>query len=90
MDAFMLDGWTPILLVGIAFAIVIFLVSLKVSRKTLFKISNVLSLICIVAVIYSIVIIGGWTGMGVGAITVCIFIGIWIGTILGITFKKQR
>lgn len=88
MDAFMLDGWTPILLVGIAFAIVIFLVSRKVSRKALFKTSNILSLICIAAIIYSIVVIGGWEGMGVGAVTICIFIGIWIGTILGITFKK--
>ena len=88
MNAFMLDGWTPILLVGIAFAIVIFLVSRKVSGKALLKTSNILSLICIATITYSIVVIGGWEGMGVGAVTICIFIGIWIGTILGIAFKK--
>lgn len=84
----MLEGWTPILLVGIAFATVIFLVSRKVSRRVLFKISNILSLICIATITYSLVGIGGWEGMGVGAITICIFIGIWLGTILGITLKK--
>lgn len=90
MDFDMLEGWTPILLIGIVFALVIFLLSFKVSRKMLFKVSGVLSLLCFVTVIYSIVIIGGWEGMGIGAVTVCIFIGIWIGTVLGITFKKQR
>lgn len=72
---------------GIAFAIVIFLVFRKVSRKTLFKTSNILSLICIVAVISSIVIIGGWEGMGVGTVAICIFIGIWMGTVLGVINK---
>ncbi len=89
MNSFMLEGWTPILLVVIAFAIVIFLVSLKVSRKTLFKVSGILSLICLVIVISSIVIIGGWEGMGLGITTVCIFLGTWIGTVSGIAFKKR-
>lgn len=84
----MLDGWTPILLVGIAFAVVIFLISRKVARKTLFSICNVLSLICIVVVMYSIVAVGGWEGMGVGIVAVCIFIGVWIGTFFGVLSKQ--
>ena len=54
MDALMLDGWTPILLVGIVIAIIIFFISHKISRKALFLTSTVLSLICVGIVIYSI------------------------------------
>lgn len=89
VDALMLEGWSPILILGIAFAIVLFLISRKVTKKNLFLISNILSLICIVVVIYSILIIDGWEGIGVGVVTVCIFIGIWLGTILGTFSKKQ-
>ncbi len=88
MNRFMLDGWTPILLVGIVFAVVIFLISRKVARATLLTISTVLSLASILAIIYSIVVVGGWEGMGVGIVAVCIFIGIWIGTLLGVVNKK--
>lgn len=90
MDSFMLEGWTPIILIGIVFAIVIFLVSRKVSRKTLFKISNILSLICLIVISYSILIIGGWEGMGLGIFTFSTFIGIWIGTVIGIGNKKEN
>ena len=88
MNRFMLDGWTPILLVGIAFAVVIFLISRKVARKTLLTISTVLSLASILAIIYSIVAVGGWEGMGVGIVAVCIFIGVWIGTFFGVLSKQ--
>ncbi|WP_240949777.1 hypothetical protein [Psychrobacillus sp. BL-248-WT-3] len=47
MDALMLEGWTPILLSGIVFAIGMFITSRKVSRKSLFSTSTVLSMICI-------------------------------------------
>lgn len=36
MDALMLDGWTPILLIGIVVAIIIFFISRKIPRKALF------------------------------------------------------
>ncbi|MEK3981501.1 YesK family protein [Psychrobacillus sp. FSL K6-2836] len=83
MDALMLEGWTPILLCGIVFAIVMFIMSRKVSRNFLFSTSTVLSLICIVVIIYSVFGVGGWEGMGLGLFTVTILVGIWIGTVIG-------
>lgn len=83
MDALMLEGWTPILLCGIVFAIGIFITSRKVSRKSLFSTSTVLSLICIGVIIYSIIGVGGWEGMGLGLFMISILVGIWIGTVIG-------
>jgi len=88
MDVLMLEGWTPILLFGIAFAIVIFILSRKVSKKSLFLISSVLSLICFVVIIYSMIGVGGWEGMGLGFVTITAFLGIWIGTATGVIIKK--
>ena len=84
MDALMLDGWTPVLLTGIIIAIIIFFISRKISKKALFLTSIALSLICVGIVIYSIDGVGGWEGMGLGIFTLSGFIGIWIGTIIGI------
>jgi CHASE2 domain-containing sensor protein len=90
MGRFMLDGWTPILLVGLAFTVVILLLSRKVTRKTLLSISTLLSLMCIVAIIYSIVAVGGWEGMGVAILAASTIIGIWIGTLLGVSSKRKE
>lgn len=68
MDALMLEGWTPILLVGIVIALIVFFISRKISRKALFFIS--------------------WEGMGLGFVTFSGFLGIWIGTIIGVITKK--
>ncbi|MBD8032948.1 MULTISPECIES: YesK family protein [Solibacillus] len=87
MDILMLDGWTPLLLIGIVAAIGIFITSRKVSRKSIFSISTVISLICIVVFIYSIIGVGGWEGMGLGIISFIILAGIWIGTFIGVASK---
>ncbi|MFS0752462.1 YesK-like family protein [Oceanobacillus sp. 1P07AA] len=83
MDAIMLEGWTPILLMGIGSAIILFFISRKISRKALFLTSTLLSLICIGVVIYSKDVVGGWEGIGLGVVTFIVFIGIWLGTIVG-------
>lgn len=83
MDALMLEGWTPILLCGIVFAIGMFITSRKVSRKFLFSTSTALSLICIWIIIYSVIAVGGWEGMGLELFTIAILVGIWIGTVIG-------
>ncbi|MFJ5770172.1 YesK family protein [Psychrobacillus sp. NPDC093180] len=83
MDAVLLDGWTPILLSGIVFVIGMFVMSRKVSRKSLFSTSTVLSLICIGVIIYSVFGVGGWEGMGLGLFMITILVGIWIGTVIG-------
>ncbi|MER2261819.1 MAG: YesK family protein [Psychrobacillus sp.] len=83
MDALMLEGWTPILLCGIVFAIGMFIISRKVSRKSLFSTSTVLSIICIGVIIFSVIGVGSWEGMGLGLFTISILIGIWLGTGIG-------
>ncbi|WP_249872897.1 YesK-like family protein [Oceanobacillus saliphilus] len=88
MDALMLEGWTPILLIGIIVAIIFFFISRKISRKALILISIVLSLVCLGIVIYSIEVVGGWEGIGLLFVTFSGFIGIWVGTISGVIIKK--
>lgn len=90
MDALMLEGWTPILLCGIVFAIGMFITSRKVSRKSLFSTSTVLSLICIGVIIYSVIGVGGWEGMGLGLFTITILVGIWIGTVFGAISRSSN
>jgi len=89
MDALMLEGWTPILLIGIVVTIIIFFISRKISRKALFITSTVLSLVCVGIVIYSIEAFGSWEGMGVGFVTLICLLGIWVGTISGVIIKKN-
>ena len=84
----MLDGWTPILLFGIAITVLLFFISRQISGKALFLMSIVLSLVCVGIVFYSIEVVGGWEGMGLGVFTISSFLGIWIGTIIGLIFKK--
>ncbi len=90
MDVLMLEGWTPILLCGIVFAIGMFITSRKVSRKSLLSTSTVLSLICIGVIIYSIIGVGGWEGMGLGLFMISILVGIWIGTVIGAIFRSPN
>lgn len=90
MDALMLEGWTPILLCGIVFAIVRFITSRKVSRKSLISTSTVLSLICIGVIIYSVIGVGGWDGMGLGLFMITILAGIWIGTVIGAISRSSN
>lgn len=89
INTLMLEGWTPLLLIGINIAVLLFLISRKVSRKVLFFIAVTLSIICFGVVIYSIIGVGGWDGMGIGYVTFTVFVGIWIGTIIGAISKKK-
>ena len=88
MEALMLEGWTPIILCGIVFAMGMFVTSRKVSRKVLLSTATVLSLICIGLIIYSIIGVGGWDGIGLMYLTVTIFVGVWIGTFIGAISKS--
>ncbi|CAM3184570.1 YesK-like family protein [Filibacter tadaridae] len=90
MDALMLEGWTPILLFGIVFAVGMFIMSRKVSRQALFSTSAVLSLICLAVIIYSVIGVGGWEGMGLGVVSITILLGIWIGTIIGALLRSSN
>ena len=88
MDALMLEGWTPILLCGIVFAIGMYITSRKASRNSLFATAIVLSLICIGVIVYSLIGVGGWDGIGLFFLTITIFVGVWIGTFIGAISKR--
>lgn len=90
MDALMLEGWTPILLIGLGFAVLFIIFSRSISRKSLYSVAVISGLICIAVVIYSLIGIGGWDGVGVLFLTVTVFFGIWIGTIVGDVLIKEN
>lgn len=46
-----------------------------------------MSLLCIGLILFSIFVVGGWEGMGLGFFAFTIFIGVWIGTIFGIIYQ---
>lgn len=83
MDAWMLEGWTPFLLISLGTIVVVFLLSRKLARRTLYSISLGIGLLCIGAFFFSMLVIGGWDGMGIGIISICILIGTLIGTLMG-------
>ena len=87
MDALMLEGWTPILLCGIIFAIGMYITSRKISRNSLFATTSVLSLICIGVIIYSVIGVGGWDCVGLVFLTITIFVGVWVGTFIGVVSR---
>lgn len=88
MNALMLEGWTPILLCGIVFAIGMYIISRKVSRKALILTATVLSLNCIGLIIFSKDVVGGWDGIFLAYFTITIFAGVWIGTFIGAISKR--
>lgn len=89
MNTLMLEGWMPILLLGIFFMVIIIFISRNVTKKTLYSLVFVLNLICMGVVILSIVVIGGWEGMGIGFIAISSLVGIWIGTLIGSMSKTE-
>ncbi|WP_238602082.1 YesK-like family protein [Lysinibacillus parviboronicapiens] len=47
-----------------------------------------MSLICFAFVLYSIFVVGGWEGMGLGFVAISVLLGTWLGTIIGISSKN--
>lgn len=88
MNALMLEGWTPILLCGIVFAIGMYIISRKVSRKALVLTATVLSLICIGLIVFSKEAVGGWDGIFLAYFTITSFVGVWLGTFIGAISKR--
>lgn len=86
----MLDGWTPLILLGILFAFMMFFIARKVSKNVLLLTSAVMTLLCFGLILFSILVVGGWEGMGLGFFAFTIFVGVWIGTLFGIIFKNTK
>ena len=74
--------------IGIVVAIFIYVISRKVSRRTLLWIAAVLSLICIGTIIYSIKFVDSWVIFGTIFYSINIFLGTVVGTIAGMIKKK--
>lgn len=89
MDLLMLEGWTPLILMGIIAAILMFLISRKVSKKALYITSSILTLIAIVITIYSTEVVDSWAGFGIFYLTIILILGVWIGTIIGAINKHE-
>ena len=90
MDTLMLEGWTPLLLMGIVAAIIMFFISKKVSKKALFISTAILTLIGIGISIYSTEVVDSWAGFGMFYLTIIIVLGVWIGTIIGAISKQKN
>ena len=86
----MLDGWTPILLCGILFAFLMFFIARKISKNVLLLTSAIMSLLCLGLILFSIFVVGGWEGMGLGFFAITIFTGVWIGTVFGLIFRNSK
>lgn len=88
MDALLLEGWLPIILVGIAFAVIIPVLTKTINRKTMYIISSLLGLVCCMTILYSIFAVGGWDGMAIGFYSISAFFGIAVGTAISPFIKK--
>lgn len=89
MDTLMLEGWTPLLLMGSIAAASMFFISKKLSKKALFISTAILTLIGIGISIYSTEVANSWAGFGMFYLTIIIIAGVWIGTIAG-AINKQK
>ncbi|MGO1454439.1 MAG: hypothetical protein ACTHVM_06980 [Alkalibacterium gilvum] len=74
--------------IGILIAIFIYIISRKVSRRTLLWIAAAISLICIGIIIYSINFVDSWVIFGTIFYSINVFLGTMVGTIIGIIKKK--
>ncbi len=83
MDALLLDGWTPLILVALISMAVILVLSRKLARRVFYSIALGVALLCIAVFFGSMVFIGGWGGMGYGILAVCVLVGTLIGTAIG-------
>ncbi|GKV70109.1 hypothetical protein NCCP2716_26070 [Sporosarcina sp. NCCP-2716] len=83
MDALLLDGWTPLILLALISMAIILVLSRKLARRVFYSIAVGIALLCIAVFFGSMVVIGGWEGMGYGILAVCVLVGTLIGTALG-------
>ena len=81
----------PLIILIIALiAIFIYVLNILSSKKTFRRVSLSISLICFLVLLYSIIGIGGWEGMGVGIWCMITFFGIFVGIILTVLFPQKN
>ncbi|WJY27313.1 YesK family protein [Sporosarcina trichiuri] len=83
MEALMLAGWTPILLAGIVAMGLVIALSRKLSRPLFFKITLGIAVLCVSAFFISMIVIGGWEGMGYSFLAGAALLGTIVGMAVG-------
>ena len=72
------------MLLGIAITIMFFIFSFKLKKNTVNKIALSICLLCLLSLLSSILLIGGWDGMAVAILTGYIFAGMFFGWLMSL------
>ena len=78
------------MLLGIAITIMFFIFSFKLKKKTVNKIALSISLLCLLSLLGSIFLIGGWDGIAVGILSGFIFTGALLGWLMSLIILSIR
>ncbi|UJL46203.1 sodium:dicarboxylate symporter [Virgibacillus sp. NKC19-16] len=82
MDGLLMEDWLPIILTCILVAVMIVTLAFFMNKAVLYTITTIVSLLCIILIVYGIVGLGGWEGMGVGIFSVSAFLGLTVGVLI--------
>lgn len=85
----MLEGWTPMLLIGLAAGVILFFVSKKISKKSITITAISLTIAYIAAATYGYFVVNGWEGIGILALSTIILFFSWLGLLLGYVTKAR-
>ncbi|WP_054711853.1 YesK family protein [Bacillus sp. JCM 19041] len=88
-NVLMLEGWTPMLLIGLASGLILFFISKKISKKAITVTVISLTLAYIATVAYSYIVVRGWEGIGLFALSTIIIFFVWVGSLLGFVTKTK-
>lgn len=89
MDGLLLNDWLPIILTSIIVAVIIVILALFITKTVLYTITTIFSLLCIILIVYGVVGLGGWEGMGLGIFSVSAFLGLTVGVLISPFIKKK-
>lgn len=74
--------WFPILLVGLSATLIVLGLAKGLTKHIFYTLAAILSLLCCLAILISVIVVGGWAGMGMGVVAITVFLGIVLGVIL--------
>ena len=78
------------MLLGIAITIMFFIFSFKLKKNTVNKIALSICLLCLLSLLGSIFLIGGWDGRAVGILSGFIFTGALLGWLMSLIILSIR
>lgn len=89
MNLNLLSDWLPIILIGLAATVIVLGLAKFLNKNVLYTITSILCLVCFALIIISVVVVGGWEGMGMGIVTIAIFLGISLGVVISPVVKNK-